>query len=320
MHGRILAGNLRIDHMVELSVFSQHLSVSRAADELKISPSALSKHLAEMEESFGFPLINRGSKMTLTPAGREIADFFSSFVTDYGEICRRSEMLSKIKSVVLRFEETPLTAGSADVYGVLSDFVAQFPLPVHLRLVPLLEKTSMEAVSEGIIDVGMHYSAGDEAALRAEADRKDVGLFHLGEERLVVWGRADNPLLKGRDSLDLDDLRRVHIMAPASRQYRDAFPLAYRSVFEALGLDLKLDLRSADRFFEFIMLDPRDSVYLIIESALADPVLKMRTDMRFCEVNSEAFKENKYLAYSLKSENPLVDDLIDYFEKNWQRG
>jgi DNA-binding transcriptional LysR family regulator len=52
--------------------FVRRGSFSGAADELRISQPAVSKHIADMEQEFGVKLIERRSR-ALTPAGEYLA-------------------------------------------------------------------------------------------------------------------------------------------------------------------------------------------------------------------------------------------------------
>ncbi len=72
---------------------ARHLNQTRAADELHVTPSAISKQIATLEDYFGFALFDRqGKTMALTPRGEECAKItgraFRSLSRDLQHIMR----------------------------------------------------------------------------------------------------------------------------------------------------------------------------------------------------------------------------------------
>ena len=54
----------------EFIVFAKYLNITRAAEELHVSTSTLSRHIAALEHEIGMPLVQReGSASSLTPVG-----------------------------------------------------------------------------------------------------------------------------------------------------------------------------------------------------------------------------------------------------------
>ena len=62
-----------IEYLCEFTVIAKLESFSRAAEELCISQSSLSKHILTLERELGVPLLVRNSRnVTLSPAGAQI--------------------------------------------------------------------------------------------------------------------------------------------------------------------------------------------------------------------------------------------------------
>lgn len=78
---------------------ARHLNQTRAADELHVTPSAISKQIATLEDYFGFSLFDRqGKSMTLTLRGEECAKITS----------RTFRSLSRDLQHIMRPHEAPL--------------------------------------------------------------------------------------------------------------------------------------------------------------------------------------------------------------------
>lgn len=60
---------MHIEQLDEFIVLAKLLNFSSAAEALCLSQSALSKHIAAMERDLGFPLLERGRPLRLTPEG-----------------------------------------------------------------------------------------------------------------------------------------------------------------------------------------------------------------------------------------------------------
>lgn len=67
----------------------RHLSFARAADELGVSPAAVSQHIQQMEEFAGQPLFRRlGRRVELTDAGHAALAYVASAMQSLGEAAR----------------------------------------------------------------------------------------------------------------------------------------------------------------------------------------------------------------------------------------
>lgn len=68
----------------EFIVFSKHLNVTRAANELNLSASTLSRHLSALAKEVGTPLFTHGpGQLELTPAGAQVLRSACTIVAEY---------------------------------------------------------------------------------------------------------------------------------------------------------------------------------------------------------------------------------------------
>jgi DNA-binding transcriptional LysR family regulator len=122
-------------------------SFSAAARELKLTPSAVSKRIAGLEDGLGVSLLRRTTRMiALTEAGREFFDICSQSLS---AISDAEEMLSTYRSSphgLLRIK-APQAFGRLHIAPVIPDFMVRYP---QIRVDLTLGSLAREFVEERI--------------------------------------------------------------------------------------------------------------------------------------------------------------------------
>ncbi|MEX3925689.1 LysR family transcriptional regulator [Paraburkholderia sp. BR10936] len=110
-------------------------SLSAAARELGLTPAAVSKRLAQMEERAGVPLVNRTTRrMMLTPEGEVYLEHARRILDEIDELGELLGGSKKHPKGLLRVNAT-LGFGRSHIGPALSRFVAQYPqVSVQLQL------------------------------------------------------------------------------------------------------------------------------------------------------------------------------------------
>lgn len=94
---------LNYHHLRIFWVIAQHLSISRAADVLHVSPSTLSEQLGELEEALGQLLFDRrGRQLHLTDAGRVAFEHAETIFATGRELLSRFRRAGHSRTKVLR--------------------------------------------------------------------------------------------------------------------------------------------------------------------------------------------------------------------------
>lgn len=198
---------------------ARHLSFQKAAQELFVTPTAISHQIRELESSLGMPMFHRHiRRVTLTPAGRQLFPVlrqgFDAFAHAIAELYPQSR-----RSAVTVTAGTLFTARR--LIPALGSFQQDYPgfqLRVHAS-------EEIVDLNSGIADVAVRYGAGPYPGLVAEPlcrerfgvvcspalgmdapeDLRDVSLIH------AEWRRGDyQPSwrkwceLAGMDGMDLD--------------------------------------------------------------------------------------------------------------------
>lgn len=194
---------------------ARHLSFNRAADELNVTPSAVSHQIKTLEDHFGVKLFNRLPRsVSLTPEGREFLPGVTAALDQLDEASRR---------LTHRSADVPLNLGVAPTFATgwlipqLSDFHDEHPeIDLRLTLTPITRQIDFAASDT---DVVIMYGTGDAWP--------GLTVRQLMSEELVP---ACSPaLLKGPNALKTpEDLRHATLLhsIPRMGQWRNWLHIA----------------------------------------------------------------------------------------------
>lgn len=118
---------MTLDHLKYLLALSKHRSISKAADSLFISQSALSMSLKNIEKEMHVKLFERNSKgISITPEGQEIIRRAKEILDKVEELNRFIASLSANEKTKLKIASFPLFSGIVMPY-LLNDLFETFP-------------------------------------------------------------------------------------------------------------------------------------------------------------------------------------------------
>ena len=126
---------MRLELISSFVAVADHLSFSKAAKELNVTASTLSRQIQELESSVGIQLLARTTRrVALTEAGHQ---FYGRCRTGLSEIDRAEQAISKLGDVpqgLLRVS-APVTFGQAYLAPILSGYLEMYPrVDVELNL------------------------------------------------------------------------------------------------------------------------------------------------------------------------------------------
>ena len=150
-----MAKSVQLADISFFSVLARAGSLSSAGRELGISTAAVSKHLAQMEERIGLPLVNRTTRrMGLTPEGELYLEHARRIV---GEVDELEQVLGLAKATpkgLLRVNAT-LGFGRSHVAPLISRFVKRHPeIEVQLQL-----SVNPPPLTDDVFDVCVRFGA-----------------------------------------------------------------------------------------------------------------------------------------------------------------
>lgn len=114
--------------LYEFLVLSKLLNFSKAAEALYISQSVLTKHIQDLEEEFGVPLLNRTTHdVTLTEAGRVLAKEAPELINKCDSAMRRLRSQNMPAQGSIRIGIGLELSYSNHIRGFIQEFLTRYP-------------------------------------------------------------------------------------------------------------------------------------------------------------------------------------------------
>lgn len=175
--------------LVTLDVLLAEGNVARAAQRLRLSPSAMSRALARLRKTTGDPLLVRaGRGLVPTPRALELRERVGQLVQDAEAVLRPAEMLD-LKQLVRTFT-LRTSDGFVENFGpALVARVSEEAPGVRLRFAQKLNKDSAP-LRDGSVDL--------DTGVIGEATGPEVRTRALFRDRFIGVVRAGHPLSKGK--------------------------------------------------------------------------------------------------------------------------
>ena len=118
---------MEIEHLHEFTVIAKLQSFSRAAEELCISQSSLSKHMLSLERELGVPLLVRNPRsVELSPAGTQILPLAAQAYELQNKISVAAALQSSREKTLLKIASIPVMA-QYNITGILAKFQRLHP-------------------------------------------------------------------------------------------------------------------------------------------------------------------------------------------------
>ena len=175
--------------LVTLDVLLAEGSVARAAQRLRLSPSAMSRALARLRETTGDPLLVRaGRGLVPTPRALELRERVGRLVQDGQAVLRPAETLD-LKRLVRTFTLRTSEGFVENFGGDLIARVARQAPGVRLRFVQKPDKDSTP-LREGIVDL--------ETGVVGETTGPEVRAQGLFRDRFIGVVRRGHALSQGK--------------------------------------------------------------------------------------------------------------------------
>ena len=134
-------------------------TVSKAALRLRISQSALSRQISDLEYECGFKLFDRiGRRLFLTTRGGDLLEECRAVLGQLGSLGERIELLKRGDAGVLKVAAPPQTIESV-LSGFLPRFAERFP-NVRVRLTEALGMDQVPLLERGEVHIGIRHDQG----------------------------------------------------------------------------------------------------------------------------------------------------------------
>lgn len=231
-----------------LLAVSRSGSILGAAREIGLTQPAVSKAIADLEETLNVELFDRTNRgVEPTPHGRVLVQHASNMLEQMRQAIEELNFLTDSTHGEVRIGGTPVMCG-----GLLSKAVSamQAERPhIRFQMLELDSERLAEEVRERVIDIGI----GRKPILRSEGD---ISFEKLFEDRLFVVAGTGHPLAK-RSTVSLEELVvQCWVLppseSPVGRQLfkvfeRTRIPIPQSSV-TTMSLMIRYELLATNRF------------------------------------------------------------------------
>ena len=197
--------DLEVRHLQLVVAVVEEGSVTRAAEHLHLTQSAISHQLREIEGRLGAPLFLRLNKrMILAPAGERLLAVARRMLRELAEVEEEMRQLGAERGGVLRLSTECYTCYHW-LPGKLKVFRESFPR-VEVRIVAEATRRPLAALFDGRLDLAIVHNA--------MRDRRLVSR-PLFRDELVLITPPDHPLA-GRSYINAADLADEHLIVYAA--------------------------------------------------------------------------------------------------------
>ena len=198
---QITVKNATLRQLKTFETVARRLSFSRAANELNLSPPAVSTQIKHLEEHAGVALFEQlGKKIYLTPAGREMLHHSRAIIHCFREA---EETLAKLKNLAGgSLNVGVISTGGYFLPRLLAGFSSQ-NAAVELNLTVENRDVVLDRLDENRLDLAIMVGALAEAKftstpfaphefvlvaspLHPQVGKQDIALAELSSERFIV--------------------------------------------------------------------------------------------------------------------------------------
>ena len=214
-----------------LSTIANYGNLSHAAQALHVSPSALSKFLAECERTFGFALFLRyNRRLYPTAVGRYVVECAQKILDEQNRMLLTMKEVTGGNRKAIRLATAP-NRGAIIFSRIYNQFSRRYP-DISLSLTELYAAEQPGAIARGLVDL----------ALGAGATSSEITDIPIAHEELLVSLPASHPLAK-QETIHLADLRDTPFVLQGPRH---SIRLIAEQLFQQAGFQPVVAFESND--------------------------------------------------------------------------
>lgn len=288
-----------LDYSREFIKLAIYENITVAARKMHLSPSTLSRHMADLEKALGFKLFHR-SPMELTAAGQYYLESISSVIDTLDEIVLHGRAMSEEGQRPFCIYMLPArTKWSDAVYEAASRLRRQHPGVTTTVCLSDKYLTTEEALISGVADVGVVF----EGSLETE---QNLRVEELARAPICVWVNRENPLAEC-SRVSIKDVGRFAIPCSTNRQACTGTN-AIEWILRENGIPPKTHFRNLeDRAAFYTSLKANEVLLDFAEDS--DP-LRFNGDLVRLEL-SPSYYAPIYIACRADDCRPLVEDFLE---------
>jgi LysR family transcriptional regulator, carnitine catabolism transcriptional activator len=187
------SSNLSLRQLRAFLAIASEQSITKAAEKLHLTPSAISMLIRNLESELGVRLFDRTTrKLELTPAGTGFLPAAESVFGTLADAIENIRQVEAAKQGRFTIATSPLLAADL-IPKLMASFREKFP-EVHIRLLDLPVGSIANAVQQNDADFGICT-----APTGAESDLADLKITTLYKDRLMLACPTAHPFADRRE-------------------------------------------------------------------------------------------------------------------------
>lgn len=301
-----------IEYLEELRQFSHSMNISKTAKELHISQPSLTRHIQQMEDELGFPLVSRGKQTKLTPAGRYFLGGVSQILGSYETLVEQCRQINREGVKELVFQEPPLRSdqASACMYQIADELRSKHAL-LSIHFTRLGRSKLNEMLAKRTINLGIVYEYGPVERTIARYREQGYRIKHLATEPVIVWCNSSNPLTR-KEALRVEDIKRYPVMLPSTSY--DPLRNAWIDMCREHGFEMKTFEYQTNVYSDYLFAEIVDEIYLLLECMTDQTRLTSRLQRAFVPFEKGEADIESYLVMP-EPANEAEELLLPLFEE-----
>jgi DNA-binding transcriptional LysR family regulator len=303
---------MEIDGLREYVLLSQTMNITKAAQELHISQSALSNHIIKMEKKLGVTLLNRSStKIRFTVAGYQFLESASKIVNIYDDFLAKHHNNEQAKSnhFIIQTLQHADRATSVILLRIM-EFKELYP-EVQIEIGESLAFDTMNNIHKNIVDCGY-------LGIRLHDPQPEEGIIAIPmlEEEVIVWLDKKSPLYCA-ERLEPQDLEACDIpiwvgLGP------NGLENMYREIFEEYQVKANYSPRYCiSREDYFLNKIYSDDAVMLTEGSEAIHSINVRMDRGLRTFNPSIYVRT-YAIFKESNENDAISQFRDFLLKKYE--
>lgn len=278
-----------LDLLEDFLVVARQLNITRAARELNMTQSNLSRRIAQLEKELGFKLfLRKENRISLTNAGRAFADELAPILTTLESLKTRCQQISRDEPFEIKIQDPPYQDASVPSYiQLLDDVKKRHPFAVERYILPsrILPK---ECLKQGTLDIALLHVHESVGKTLDELQEEGFSARHLGTVPLGAWMERKH-ISSNKKLLEFEDLCHCRILTPNDvySPIRDTL----KALFENRGVKPLFVTVNTKSQTEFMRHRDPNCVFVFPQTMRNDFRIASRSDLQFVPIANDVYSE-----------------------------
>jgi DNA-binding transcriptional LysR family regulator len=288
---------LDLHHLKYVLVAAEEGSFTRAAERLKIAPSALSRRIQDLEAELGIALFERiGGGVRPSYAGGVMIDYGKRIFAEVEAAAEHFHLLARGQTAVLRVALNGIAPQLPIIPALFRSFRAHHP-ETELKLLSLHSNDQLSALRDDRIDAGFLFGRPE--------NEPDLDYWRLASHRFVLGLPAQHRLAQQVEIPVADLINEDFVLF--TRQYNIGIYDRLLGTCRALGLEPRIIQETTSEHMQLGLIAAGMGISFVFDSIVAR---HNRPDIVIRPVAGLEVEEHLDLAWRRHHSSPALAQLI----------